>query len=355
MTPISVCIIGKNEENHIENCLTLLRKYDWEIVVANTGSTDRTREIALQYADQVLDYTWADDFSAARNFTISHATHDSILILDCDEYLTDIDLDEVSRFFREHPDLTGCITIRSIFPSTMTKTVSVSHLKRAFNRTRFSFRFPIHEQIVPIKAGHQPDDSLLLPVTVIHHGYDLNDEEKAKKAKRNNDLLFTALKKEPMNPYLLFQIGQSYALMEDRENACIYFRKSLALNDNPAHEYVHTMLTTFGYSLLYTNQVDEALALIHTYRARYDTSDFCCLAGTAYLESRQYLKAMGEFLKAMNCDKFNVEDTRHDIPLYHMGYINELLGNSAAALRLYKSCHNFPLAGERIRYLEGDS
>ncbi len=84
---ISVCIIAKNEETNIERCLKSLESYKFEIIVVDTGSTDRTKEIALQFTDGVFDYEWTDDFSAARNYAIEQATNDYILMIDCDEYV----------------------------------------------------------------------------------------------------------------------------------------------------------------------------------------------------------------------------------------------------------------------------
>lgn len=83
--PVSVCIIAKNEEKYIEECLKRLVPYGMEIVVTDTGSTDRTREIAQKYADKVLDFAWIEDFSAARNFCAANASNDWILVLDCDD------------------------------------------------------------------------------------------------------------------------------------------------------------------------------------------------------------------------------------------------------------------------------
>ena len=91
MIPISVCIIARNEEDNIEKCLQPLRKHPFEIVVIDTGSTDKTMELAGKYADKVLYFPWCDDFSQARNFSISHASHDWVLILDCDEVVKNID------------------------------------------------------------------------------------------------------------------------------------------------------------------------------------------------------------------------------------------------------------------------
>ena len=77
--PVSVCIIAKNEEKHIEKCLSSIRSHtaesaDFEIIVVDTGSTDRTKALAAKYADKVLDFTWVNDFSAARNYSVAQAS-----------------------------------------------------------------------------------------------------------------------------------------------------------------------------------------------------------------------------------------------------------------------------------------
>ena len=78
--PVSVCIIAKNEEKHIEECLKRLMPYGFEIVVTDTGSTDRTVEIAKKYTDNVYFFEWVKDFSAARNFCAEKASMDVLLV-----------------------------------------------------------------------------------------------------------------------------------------------------------------------------------------------------------------------------------------------------------------------------------
>ena len=70
---ISVCMIVKNEELNLAGCLDCLKAIADEIIIVDTGSTDRTKEIAEQYTDKVYDFEWIDDFSAARNFAFSKA------------------------------------------------------------------------------------------------------------------------------------------------------------------------------------------------------------------------------------------------------------------------------------------
>ena len=84
---ISVCMIVKNEEKNLAACLECLKKIADEIIIVDTGSTDGTKEIAMQYTDKLYDFTWVDDFSAARNFAFSKAAMDYIYSVDADERL----------------------------------------------------------------------------------------------------------------------------------------------------------------------------------------------------------------------------------------------------------------------------
>ena len=88
MVTISVCMIVKNEEKTLRRCLDSLKGLADEIVIADTGSTDATKEIAQQYTNLVYDFRWTDDFSEARNFVFSRATKEYIYSADADEVLS---------------------------------------------------------------------------------------------------------------------------------------------------------------------------------------------------------------------------------------------------------------------------
>lgn len=88
MMTLSLCMIVKNEEQVLARCLDSVREAVDEIVIVDTGSTDRTREIAKDYTEHLYSFAWTDDFSAARNFSFSKATMDYILWLDADDVLT---------------------------------------------------------------------------------------------------------------------------------------------------------------------------------------------------------------------------------------------------------------------------
>ena len=85
MITISLCMIIKNEEAVLARCLNSILELMDEIIIVDTGSTDRTKEIAAKYTDKIYDFAWNSDFSAARNFSFSKATMDYIYVADADE------------------------------------------------------------------------------------------------------------------------------------------------------------------------------------------------------------------------------------------------------------------------------
>ncbi len=93
MITVSLCMIVRNEEAVLDRCLGSVADLMDEIIIVDTGSTDRTKEIAAKYTDRIYDFEWVDDFSAARNYAFELAGSDYIYTADADEYL-----DEENRF-----------------------------------------------------------------------------------------------------------------------------------------------------------------------------------------------------------------------------------------------------------------
>ncbi|WP_349944468.1 glycosyltransferase [Lacrimispora sp. BS-2] len=82
---ISVCMIVKDEEDYIRECLDSVSKFAWEIIVVDTGSIDKTKEIAESFTNKIYNYPFKGNFAEARNYSLSHAKGDWILVLDADE------------------------------------------------------------------------------------------------------------------------------------------------------------------------------------------------------------------------------------------------------------------------------
>lgn len=112
MITISLCMIVKNEEDVIGDCLNSVKDIVDEINIVDTGSTDKTKEIILQFTDRIFDFKWIDDFAAARNASFSHATKEYILWLDADDIFLEEDQKALLELKRTLEKDVDCVTFK---------------------------------------------------------------------------------------------------------------------------------------------------------------------------------------------------------------------------------------------------
>lgn len=150
MISISLCMIVKNEEQVLARCLDSVAPLMDELIIVDTGSTDRTREIAAQYTDRIYDFDWCDDFAAARNYAFSLASMDYIYAPDADECLDPVNQE---RFLMLKEALLPAIEIvqmRYVTPTDYNTVQNCKHELRPklFKRLRtFTWVDPVHETI----------------------------------------------------------------------------------------------------------------------------------------------------------------------------------------------------------------
>ena len=357
MIPISVCIIGKNEEKNIERCLSPLRELNFEIVYVDTGSTDRTKELAAEYTDNIYDFEWIGDFSAARNYAVKKASHNYVLIIDCDEFLTDIDREALEQAISDHPKGVGQILLNNRCESGGAQVTIPNRLERLFHRQHYRYENAIHEQICDVRTGSTYYTRYEAPITVDHIGYAGTAEERRKKTERNNELLFREIAKNPDDPYNYFQAAQSFNLIEDYENAYAYYKQAFSLGLDTENPWVYVMASNFINACVQLGRGDEALAF---YLPVYDTyaanPSFLSSIGSLYLdlEPPRPLKAIVEFVKVLQSPVSPDGMDYSAVALYGMGYANELLGNAPAALDFYQKSaeKNYPLALQKLSELQ---
>lgn len=353
MLPLSVCIIGKNEEKNIERCLAPLVPHGFEIIYVDTGSTDRTKELAAKYTDSIYDFEWIGDFSTAKNYALSKASHNYVLVVDCDEFLTEIDPEAVEAAVNQHPKGVGQILLNNYCDSNGTQICIPNRLERLFHRRYYHYENPVHEQVCDIKTGSTYYERYEVPIVMDHVGYAGTAEERRKKTERNNKLLFQEIKQHPDDPYNYFQVAQSYNLINDYENAYIYYKKAFELCPDPENPWVYVMASNFINVCVELGRGEEALAL---YLSVYDdyaaNPAFLTSMGSLYLdlEPPQPLKAVMEFVKVLQMPVSPDGIDYSAIALYGMGYSNELLGNPSAALNFYQKSaeKNYPLALQKL-------
>lgn len=224
---LSVCIIAKNEEHIIENCLKSVISVSDEIIVLDTGSTDKTKEIASGFTNKVYSYAWTDDFSAARNECLKYATQPFILVLDADEKLINPH-DIISTINDVKEEVGGwLIKIISYKEHNNTKDLYKNKLVRLFrNNLHFKYEGIIHEQIVNtiISSGFKIEDS---KIEILHEGYNYEPSVMKKKQLRNLNLLLKQDFPDSKNAYNQFQIAKTYLALKDLDNAENYAKKSI--------------------------------------------------------------------------------------------------------------------------------
>lgn len=296
---ISVCIIAKNEEKYIEECLKRLLPYGFEIVVCDTGSTDRTRDIACRYADKVIDFEWIKDFAAARNYCADHAANDWILALDCDEYVESFDAKETKELMLQYPDLSGLMVMYNINADEGEDLgYTLCRIPRLYDRRLFTFKKPIHEQIVPIDNRNHENKFFELPMKVIHHGYAVKGDDMKKKQERNLEILLSGIEKEPENAYYYFQAGNSLAILNQNERAIQMYEKCILLDDDVSRDYVSEAVISLAHILSVSGANDEAIRVMERFVNRCRAAKFYYVYGNILYQNNQPLKAVVNYIKA---------------------------------------------------------
>lgn len=347
MISISVCMIVKDEETNLSKCLdSIYGKVD-EIVIVDTGSTDSTKEIASRYTDKVIDYKWNKSFADARNFSISIASNEYILVIDSDEIVVDINLQKINQQILTNPKRIGRIIRVNEYSRDGKFYKYNERVNRLFSKKYYKYEGKIHEQVTPNDKSIIAD-TYHIPLTIIHSGYEGNIETRKKKTHRNIELLLCALQEKPDEPYLIYQLGKSYYMEEEYMVACNYFERALTYDIDVRLEYVQDLVESYGYSLININQYERALLLLNVYNEFAHSADFIFLIALILMNNGKYQESIEEFLKATRRKECKMEGVNNYLAYYNIGVIFECLGNIEQAIQYYKMCEDYELARTRL-------
>ncbi|MGH1365024.1 MAG: tetratricopeptide repeat-containing glycosyltransferase family 2 protein [Calditrichia bacterium] len=251
---LSVCMIVKNEERYLGDCLSSIQAVADQLIVVDTGSADNTIAIAADFEAEVYHFKWCDDFAKARNESIQYATCDWILWLDADEKLSSESISELRSLMKKE---SGPVAYNIQIDSVVKGASHLSTAHRLFtNNYGISFEGRIHEQIsysLFALGGEERFSTVLLQ----HIGYDNAYVEQAGKAKRNLSLLKKMIADDPANRYAHYTLGQQYGLLRDHKSAVKHFRKAMRGNVFEKAMRV-SLLNAMAESLMELKQFDEA-------------------------------------------------------------------------------------------------
>ena len=200
---ISACMIVKNEEKFLDNCLKSIKNVADEIIVVDTGSQDRTVEIARKYTDKIYFHPWKDNFSEARNHYLNYATGDWIFQIDADEELVQEDIPVLLKAIEDDDIDAIMVQVASRFHKG--KSEAVHSVERIFrNNGVIHYEGRVHNRVVGITSAK------VYPIRLIHYGYDLDKEKSKEKIERTVSLLKMDLKDDPGNPITYHYLSCSY-------------------------------------------------------------------------------------------------------------------------------------------------
>ncbi len=226
----SLCMIVKNEEAHLPACLQSAADLVHEIVVVDTGSTDRTKEIAASFGAKVFDFPWVDSFAAARNESLRHATGDWIFWLDADDRLDEDNRRKLRELFAGLPDSNTAFVMKCLClpdPETGTAT-QVDHVRLFRNHPALRWEYRVHEQILP-SLRRRGAEVRWSDVVIQHTGYQ-DPALRRRKLERDRRLLELESVEKPDDPFILFNRGCIAQELGRPEEAVPLLQRSLALS-----------------------------------------------------------------------------------------------------------------------------
>jgi tetratricopeptide (TPR) repeat protein len=270
---LSVCLIVKDEEQSLPDALRSVRDIAHQVVVVDTGSTDRTVELATELGAEVHHFEWCDDFSAARNFALEHARGDWVLVLDADEILPPQALDDLRQDLSQGNHLGYRLPLVNKIQTDQGETETADglcHVPRLFrNAPGLHFIGRVHEQVYSSVLLRQADwqmDSGIGTTTLHHFGYEPSVKLERGKVKRNLRLLELALAEQPPDAAMLlsyaldlFNDGQFEAALEQDREAFELLAKHDTADVLP--EVRERLVSVFCYHLLQAELYEELVEI----------------------------------------------------------------------------------------------
>lgn len=309
---LSVCMIVRNEAASLPRALASVAGVADEVIVVDTGSTDDTVEIARCSGARVFHLPWRQDFAAARNESLKHATGDWILVLDADEALAPGGGANLRGLMNLGPYAYE-LRIRNYLNDAGDADAMEHYLLRLFpNKPHYRYIGIIHEQLV----SHDPADPLIRKgfqeVMILHDGYRAEVVEAKGKQARNRVLLEQACANEPDNPFHLFNLAQSQQNAGEKAEALASLTRCLELAAPNAAYGVPARIQLIDLTL----QLESAEAAWQMVEAAppdcHETPDYWIARGNVLLLLGRYMEAIGAFEEAASfayhLDTFNRVD-----------------------------------------------
>ena len=267
-------MIVKNEEDVLERCLSSVKNIVDEINIIDTGSIDKTKEIAAQYTDRIFDFEWIDDFSAARNFSFKQATKDYILWLDADDILLEKDQDKLIQLKKEsNPSFDAVLMDYHLsFDENENVTFSVKRHRLLKRERQFRWIGAVHEYVAV--NGQIIDSDIAVTHHSLHHDSDRNLRIYEKRL----------VQEESFSPRDLFYFANELTDHHMYERAVFFYEKFLATEQG----WIEDNIAACGKLASCYSELDqpekELESILKSFRYDRPRPELCCKLGYHFLQ-----------------------------------------------------------------------
>ena len=296
---LTVCVIVKNEEPFIAQCLKSVHGFASQIIVVDTGSTDRTVEIAREFGAQIHSFNWCDDFAAARNAALEHATGDWVLMLDADEELPPAQHAKLLADMKAGDIIARRLPLVNVGRESEGRSV-VPRLFR--NAPGVFFHGRIHEQVFAsllVQGKKWGLATALGTAELLHYGYTKELVVDRNKVERNLKLLQLALAENPTDVNLVMNLGLELVRSDNLAAGLEKYREAYELmavqpEADLVPELREVLFTQFTSQLYKVRAHAEVVRLLTSPLARHGsglTASLHFSLGLSYFELKQYREA----------------------------------------------------------------
>ncbi|MFS0556281.1 glycosyltransferase [Brevibacillus sp. 179-C9.3 HS] len=354
---ISLCMIVKNEAECIHKCLESVKDLVDEMIIVDTGSTDKTVEICESFGAVVHSFEWQDNFAEARNYGIEKATGDWILWMDADEELDKEDGKKLKELIRDKEDSLFYIHLINYIGDEINEddAFHIAHSRLFRNGIGFRFHFPIHEtlNVEEILRDLTEDNQIqILPVRIYHYGYMNECTGRKNKFERNIQLLMKEWDKEDHSPWIEYHLASEFSRIQEHEKTFKFVNLSI-IGFIENHMIPPSLLYKLKYSTLISmGSAEGAWPGIEKAIELYpDYVDLHLYKGIILYLKKEYNRALKTFdycleLGDSNIRHLTLKGSGSFHPWYYKGLCYEGLGQAEEAKTAYQT--SLALAGSYV-------
>lgn len=311
---LSIVMMIKNEERYLDMTLKsldpLMNNIKSELIILDTGSTDRSIEIAKKYTDKVYFAKWNDNFAQMRNISIGYVKGEWILILDADEEL--VNCENLIGFFKNglHKKYNSASIELTNIMSEDKKLFNKASIVRLFKKDKdFRYEGAIHEQPIHKKPIFKDIANFN------HYGYMYKYEEvKQRKLGRNEKILLSELKTHPNNPYIYYQLAMNYSAFGEKKEALSYMEKCYEMNNKLGIKYAYV---NSGLAKLYleSNEYAKCESLCKEYIKNDDKNiDIYCYIAISQNSLKNYEESLDNYKRYLYLvDNYEISTQAKDL------------------------------------------